>query len=186
MAHPIITLLPWVPPLVPHIIPPRYITPELTMKLLKNPYHRTSSRQVQRIALKQKTSRWASVASIRKARTQKHNRIKKITMYRQHCQTLSIKRVSASQAPHEMNKSSNLKRPSTQLYNLPPSALVLISSLLFLSVFLLSLGLVSCAILDIPSGPRSNLQVPCNCLCAPWVIERILSYIVWPLPFMQL
>ena len=26
MAHPIITLLPWVPPLVPHIIPPRYIT----------------------------------------------------------------------------------------------------------------------------------------------------------------
>ena len=26
MAHPIITLLPWVPPSVPHITPPRYIT----------------------------------------------------------------------------------------------------------------------------------------------------------------
>ena len=31
MAHPIITLLPWVPPLVPHIIPPRYITEDVTM-----------------------------------------------------------------------------------------------------------------------------------------------------------
>ena len=26
MAHPIITLFPWVPPFVPHIIPPRYTT----------------------------------------------------------------------------------------------------------------------------------------------------------------
>ena len=34
MAHPIITLLPWVPPLVPHIIPPRYITGELMPSLV--------------------------------------------------------------------------------------------------------------------------------------------------------
>ena len=26
MAHSIITLFPWVPPFVPHVIPPRYIT----------------------------------------------------------------------------------------------------------------------------------------------------------------
>ena len=34
MAHPIITLLPWVPPLVPHIIPPRYITDTTEFSLM--------------------------------------------------------------------------------------------------------------------------------------------------------
>lgn len=93
-------------------------------------------------------------------------------MYRQHCQTPSIKRVSSSQTPSEMNNLSIS-------YIISLSTLVPISSLLFLSVFLMFPSLVS-------SSPKCSFQIPYICLCAPWVVEIILSNLVWPLPFAHL
>lgn len=59
-------------------------------------------------------------------------------MYRQHCETLSMKPVSSTQDPFEMNNLSIMQRPSTQLYNLSLSWVVPISWILFLFVFLMS------------------------------------------------